>query len=189
MKQKTIKFGTLDRERVIDEVQEHYDVKLKKVGPHPKWLQDESGRNWWILGGTGDWHGIPEEMMEDEQQARVEGMLVIAQRKLTHIEAFAGLLGPLVSARDKLSWAQSRAYQFWVKMSGAHLQCVQAPDVVLERFARIPYSVKDEELEKTVATMSMDEFTTRLKDATTDELEKLIEAWKAVRDRIKLKNL
>lgn len=74
-------------------------------------------------------------------------------------------------------------------MSGAHLQCVQAPDVVLERFARIPYSVKDEELEKTVATMSMDEFTTRLKDATTDELEKLIEAWKAVRDRIKLKNL
>ena len=88
MKEKPERFDDLDRRPVIDAIQEHYGVKLQKVGSRPKWLRDASGRNWWILGGLETWHGIPEEMMEHEKCSEVEGMLVIAYKKLTKIEVF-----------------------------------------------------------------------------------------------------
>ena len=163
MKQTLGRFDNFDRNIVIGEIQEHYGVRLQKVGRRPKWLNDESGRSWWVLGGRDGWHGIPEEMMEDATQAQVEGMLVIATKNLTSIEAFAGPLGGLVSARDKLSRASQTTgdYQFTVKVSGAHMRCEQDPNVVLVRFATIPCSAEDRErnrtlndFRKTVAAMS-----------------------------------
>ena len=68
MKKSSGKFDNLARLRVIDAVHEHFDVTLKRVGRRYKWLRDESGRNWWVLGGKDDWHGIPEDMMEHEEQ-------------------------------------------------------------------------------------------------------------------------
>ena len=50
------KFDNLDRKVVIDGVQERYGVTLAKVGGRDKWRQDESGRNWCVLGGKDDWH-------------------------------------------------------------------------------------------------------------------------------------
>ena len=44
------KFGNFERGRVIEAIQMHYGVTLNKVGKRPKWQQDETGRNWWVLG-------------------------------------------------------------------------------------------------------------------------------------------
>ena len=171
MKQVVGKFDNLDRNRVIGAVQDHFSVKLEEVGRRSKWLQDESGRRWLVLGGIADWHGVPEEMMEYEIQARSEGMLVVAQKKRTYIEAFSGPLRPLFSARDKLYRAAQPnggyQYQFTVQVSRDRLLCVQAQNVVLERFTAIPWSAEDKEqaramneLEKIVKTMSREELAT-----------------------------
>lgn len=159
MKQKLGKFDDLDRNQVIKEIQEHESVDLQKVGNRPKWLRDASGRNWWVLGGRELWHGIPEEMMEHEKCSEVEGMLVIAYKKLTCIDVFKGPLGPLVSASNE---HPRRTYNFDVKASGAHMQCKEAPKLVLAKFATIPYSTEDRErdrklneFQKSVSAMSL----------------------------------
>ena len=135
MKQKPEKFDNLDRDLVIKEIQERCGVKLKKVRGGFKWLRDESGRNWWVLDGIDTWHGIPEEMMEDERRTQVEGVLVIAYKKLTSIDVFKGPLGPLVSASNGLPGATQPGsqYHFNVKPSRTRMRCIEVPKVVLFR--------------------------------------------------------
>ena len=149
------KFDNLDRNRVICSVQEHYDLNLKRVGSRPKWLRDESGRTWWVLGGKGEYHGIPEDLMEDERQARVEGMLVVAQRKVGSIDAFSGPLGPLVSTRDKLYRASRTTgdYQFVATVKDDRLVLSgRRREILLQlkRFATIPYSAEEKERDRKV---------------------------------------
>lgn len=174
MKQKPERFDDLDRRPVIDVIQEYYGVKLQKVGSRRKWLRDASGRNWWILGGLETWHGIPEEMMEHEKCSEVEGLLVIAYKKLTKIEVFKGPLGPLVSARDELP-RSAQQFHFDVEVSGTRMRCIQAPNVVLDRLDTIPYSAEDRERERnlnefrnSVSAMSHEELT-----ALMDELNRM----------------
>ena len=147
MKQKLEKFDGLDRNRVINALQEHEGINLQEVESRSKWLRDASGRNWWVLGGIGTWHGIPEEMMEDEKCSQVEGVLVIADKKLTSIDVFRGPLGPLVSASNELPRATQppREYKFNVKVSGNRMRCIEVPDAVLARIDTIPYSAEDRE--------------------------------------------
>lgn len=159
------KFDNLDRKRVIDAIEDHYVVKLDKLKQRAKWLRDGSGKTWWILGGTGDWHGIAKEMMEHEKEAQIEGMLVITEKKQTSIEVFVGPLKQLVSSRDKLfRTKETGAYQFTVKVRGDLMQCVQVPDAVLQRTLSIPHSYEDRESErrikeasKIIAALSPDE--------------------------------
>ena len=166
-----VKFDELDRECVVEKVQEHYDVKLDKVGQRPKWRRDESGRNWWVLGGVGDWNGIPKEMMEDEKQAQLEGKLVIADKKLTSIEVFVGPLSQLVSSRNKLPpTKETGAYNFNVKVSGDRMRCVEVPAVVLERIASIPYSDEDRERQR-----STDKNSKILASLTPEQLKELLD--------------
>ena len=160
------KFDNSDREEVIGRVEERYGVSLGKVGRRDKWRQDESGRNWFVLGGKDDWHGIPEEMMENERQAQIEGMLVVALKKRTCIDLFSGPLRPIVDERGKLYRAalSTGDYQFTVKSCGDHLRCSQISNLVLNRFYSIQWSAEDKErakrtkeYHKLIMTMSLEE--------------------------------
>ena len=166
MKQKFGKFDDLARNRVIDAIREHEGVKLQRVGLRTKWLRDASGRNWWVLGGRETWHGIPEEMMEDEKRSPVEGLLVIACQKRASMDVFKGPLGPLVSASDGLPRATQppRDYNFNVEVSGTRMWVKEAKDIVLARFVTIPWSADDRERDcrrhefrKLVSAMSPEE--------------------------------
>ena len=144
----TKKFGNLDRNRVIRAVEEYYDVKLEKVRRRPKWLQDESGRNWWVLGGYGDYHGVPEDMMEAELQALIAGILIIAERKLPDIEIFSGSVEKLCKNRNRPYRAGKTTgdYQFNIHTSGSRLMVTgvkTVPIVRLERIDSFSYSEED----------------------------------------------
>ena len=137
----TNRFDSLDRNRVIRAVEEYYGVKLEKVGRRRKWLQDESGRNWWILGGYGVYHGVPEEMMEAEQKALTAGMLIIAARKLTDIDIFSGSAEKLCKNRNRLYRAGKTTgdYQFNIHTSGSppRLKVTGEKNVEIVRLKRI----------------------------------------------------
>ena len=135
----TKKFDNLDRNRVIQAVEEYYGVKLERVGRRPKWLRDESGGNWWILGGSGVYHGVPEEMMEAELQASTAGMLIIAVRKLPDIEIFSGSVEQLCKNRNKLYRAGKTTgdYQFNIHTSGSRLMVMGVKTVPIVRLERI----------------------------------------------------
>lgn len=144
----TNKFDSLDRNRVIREVEEYYNVKLEKAGRRSKWLQDESGRNWWILGGYGDYHGVPEDMMEAELRDPTAGMLIIAVRKLPDIELFSGPVEQLCENRHNLYRARNTTgdYQFITSVSRNDLKITGEKDVEIVRLKRIvsfSYSEED----------------------------------------------
>ena len=113
--------------------------------------------------------------MDDESTASIEGMLVIAQKKVKNIEAFAGTLGPFVDACSELYRTQQSdgndQYQFTVEVRGDRMQCVQAPKIVLKRFTTFPYSAVERERDrnwhavmKDIAAMSHEERASLLKE-------------------------
>ena len=109
------RFQEQDRTRVVRAIEENWEIRLKKVRGYRKWLQDASGKSWWVLGGK-DWHGIPEKMMEAELENPTNGMLVVAYTgpapTTVDFEVFAGPVEPLVTARNNLSLGKvGRGYQ------------------------------------------------------------------------------
>lgn len=123
MNKPKVKFDNIDRKRVIEAVEKRYGVELKQVGRRSKWRQDKEGKNWWVIGGSVDWHGIPREMMEAEEQTPTGGMLVVActRRKeiATDMEIFVGPVEQFVKAKDKLYRNQETGdYEFGHKSSG-----------------------------------------------------------------------
>ena len=92
------KFDETDRSAVIDELGRRLGVQINRVGHRRKWLRDHSGRNYCVLGGYADWHGIPEEMMDAEVADPSDGFVVIAMRRQSDMEIFLGPLAPLVAA-------------------------------------------------------------------------------------------
>lgn len=108
------KFDETDRQAVIDMLSGHFGVRLQPVGRRTKWLRDDTGRKYWVLGGYEEWHGIPEEMMDEEVSSPSKGYIVITIRHPSTIEIFIGLLTLLVAARAHLNRASQTTgdYQF-----------------------------------------------------------------------------
>ena len=55
------------RKLVIREIEKYCEIRLTKVD-RPRWLRDDSGRNWVVLVGKGNFHAIPEAVIEHEKQ-------------------------------------------------------------------------------------------------------------------------
>lgn len=130
----TREFKKLDRERVIEAVEDHYGIKLKQIGPTPKWSRDESGRNWWVLGGIGNWHGISIKMMDDEEQNPTNGMFVFARKEsrgmAVDYRVFAGSVEQIVKAKDKLHL--TKQYYFNCKIIGDYMKIKELDDFMLK---------------------------------------------------------
>ena len=135
------KFDETDRRAAIGALSRHLGVRLRPVGRRRKWLRDDSDRSYWILGGYGEWHGVPEEMMDAEVTRSSGGSIVIALRHQSAIKLFIAALAPLVEAREKLYRASHTTgdYQFTCKERGGHLVIEQAPEVRLSELATISF--------------------------------------------------
>jgi len=97
-----------------------------------------------VLGGKDDWHGIPKEMMKDEEEGQIEGVFVLAVRKRTSVEVYVGSPSQLVSSRAELSLVADQ-YHFDFAARGNFVRCVQVPNVMLERIITFPHSNEDRE--------------------------------------------
>lgn len=98
---KTMKFDQADRRAVIRALESHLGVQLSPVGRRRKWLRDNDGRSYWVLGGYGEWHGIPEEMIDEEVKNPTTGMLVIAKRRREALQVFVGPIDPILRNRNR----------------------------------------------------------------------------------------
>jgi len=143
------KFDNQDRNPGIREIEKHYSIKLKKMSGKRKWLRDESGKNRWVLGGRGGWHGIPKEMIEDELQTPTEGMLVIAERRRSTIEVFAGPVHQLCNAKGKLHPSlDARNYTFNCRIHGDYMTVIEVPGFILRKILSTPYGEEEKEQDK-----------------------------------------
>ena len=117
------KFDEIDRKAVIRSVEKSLDVSLSLVGRRKKWLRDDSGKTYWVLGGYGEWHGIPAEMMDAEAKNPTGGFIVVAIRHRSAIQIYIGPLKEVVANRGKLLRARKTTgdYQFTYRKRGTRV--------------------------------------------------------------------
>ncbi|MEY2158657.1 MULTISPECIES: hypothetical protein [unclassified Rhodanobacter] len=161
------KFDETDRRAVVDVLSKQLGTTLAPVGSRRKWFKDEAQRSYWIIGGYEDWHGIPAEMMDAEADSPTAGILVIALRQIHEIRIYAGLLAPLVEAREKLMRAlkTSGDYQLtYTNHDYRYLVIDQAPHVVLSGISGFSFGEEEKtsvarlrEAEKLLMALPADE--------------------------------
>lgn len=89
------KFSNDEREPVIERLETLNNIKLKPIGKSKVFHKGSDGLYYCIVGGRGDWHAIPKEVMEQEKKDSSSVYLVIARWLRTKIEIYGGLLKPL----------------------------------------------------------------------------------------------
>ena len=146
---KTKRFSKFARKVLIQAVEQHHGVQLKRVKGFDRWLLDESGRNWWVLGGEL-FHGISEKMMHDEYKSKSGGKIVVGLwEDNKRIKAFAGSICPLIKVRNQFK-AGDGDYKLNFKEKGSDLVLynsnrshIRTSVLVLGLFSIIPYSAED----------------------------------------------
>ena len=167
------KFDKWDRKRVIGLIQETSGITLSAVGSRDIWFRDESGSEWWILGGKDDFHGIPREMMERESGGEPTGQLVFAQKLADSLNVYLGSVQPLVAAKHKLSRRKKdNAYLFNVVVRNDSMRIVEEPSVVLKKIGTIPHTDSDRESVKKFEDV-MKQFGSMTPDEQTKFMEEL----------------
>ena len=156
------KFDEIDRSKVIAEIEKHFGVKLAAVGKYKKFLQDATGRSYWVFGGYKDWHGISDKMLEMEKRRSTAGVLVVAKRNRTSIEIFSGQLEPLIANNRDLSHTEKGDHQFNVVIRGNSMTIKELSGLTLRKLGAAQevgpaVSAKVRELEAMFEKMSPDE--------------------------------
>ena len=156
------KFDETDRGKVISEVERHFDTKLSRVGNYRKFLQDPSGKSYWVFGGYDDWHGITSDMLQEEQTRATDGVLVVAKRHKSAIDIFSGPLKPLIANCRDLSHTQAGDYQFNISIRGNSMTIKEVPVLTLRKLGAsqevgLAVSHKLKEAEAMLAKMSPEE--------------------------------
>ena len=165
------KFDKWDRKSIVALIQETFGVTLSAVGRRDIWLRDESGAEWWILGGKGYWHAIPREMMDSERVGEPTGQFVIARKLTDSLDVYVGSLQPLIAEKHSLR-TRKTAYQFNVDAKRDSMRVVEAPSVVLKKIGTIPHTDSDRESAKNAAKVA-----NLLKSLSPDERDKLLKKW------------
>lgn len=114
-------------------MEQHFGTKLSRVGKYRKFLQDPSGKSYWVFGGYEDWHGITSDMLKEEQSRATDGVLVVAKRHKSTIDIFAGPLNPLIANSRDLSHTQTGDYQFNIAVRGNSLTIKEIPALTLRK--------------------------------------------------------
>ncbi|QJT08576.1 hypothetical protein [Oceanidesulfovibrio marinus] len=166
------KFSNQDRQFVIKGIERCYNIDLRPVGRRSKWLKDSTGKNYFILGGIGKWHGIPEEMMDAEVNSPSTGILAIAILFTKAIAVYASDMSALIKSRDQLYRASKTTgdYQFTYKFQLATLELNPAPEVKLSLLNVIDYDKP--QIERQKAIKSLHQMISRLTPEQCEELLK-----------------
>ena len=65
------RFDNIDRKHVIATLERSFGSRLEKVGKRDIYLKNSADVRFVVLGGNEDWHGIPDDVIEDVEGAEV----------------------------------------------------------------------------------------------------------------------
>lgn len=139
------KFDELDRAPTVRAIEQQFGVRLSKIGARQKYLLDEAGMPYVVLGGYDDWHGIPKDILVDARK-RPAGKLIVAKRLPSKICVYCGPLTKLLDNEHKLATNAAGERQFNLGWIDGHPHIKEVRDLRLELVTEISYS--DEAKEK-----------------------------------------
>lgn len=173
----TIKFDNTDRRHVVDILAEHVGSRLSRVGSRHIYLKDESNNRYVVLGGTDDWHGIPDDIIEDIEENHRDSNLVVAVKNRTSLRIYWGEIEPLLRSLGNLPRPGNNKYTFHVDERHTHLSIREARDVTLEFLKEVPHSETDRtqskskaETEKLIDGLTLEEKQALLRDLKDDDI-------------------
>jgi hypothetical protein len=169
-----LKFDECDRQKVISAIENHFGVTLAPISGRRKFLEDRSGKIYWLLGGYEDWHGIPKEMFLLENKRKADGLLVIAKRYKSKIDIYTGKLNILIESERRLSHTKTGDLQFNITIRNNHMYINEVYGYFLHKIDSIVFS--DEENKKAKNSSSAIKIIRRLShDKRQALLEKLLQ--------------
>ncbi|MDP3030278.1 MAG: hypothetical protein Q8O04_12485 [Deltaproteobacteria bacterium] len=164
----TIKFDNIDRLHVIKAIETEFGSKLSKVGRRHIFLKNTDNIYFVILGGYGDWHAIPDDVIEQIEKTE-EKQLVIAIRKPQIVKIYHCDMQKFLEQKDKYNRPGNNKFTFNIDEFSSFARIRQAKSVSLDLLAVVSYKISDREsLEKREAVVKI------LKQMTEAERSDLI---------------
>lgn len=133
---KTKSFTSDDRTRVLERLQEVQKTRLTPADKR-RLFRDDAGKHYFVIGGTGTWHGIGAPAMPALLNAG-DGALVIAKKYRTHIDVCVGPLREFVANFHHLPRKKDGAATFHTVFEGDGLRIQEIPGVFLNLAFNIP---------------------------------------------------
>lgn len=141
------KFDEHDRQKVIVAIEQHFGISLKKIGSYRKYLSDQHGRRYIVLGGYEDWHGISRNIFDEEEATLGDTTLIIGKRSKTHIEIYSGSFQPLLDSKAHLAKTEDQ-YVFNLQSSTSGITVREVPNLRLRRLGEAKYSLEENQTER-----------------------------------------
>ena len=133
-----MKFDENCQRRIIRDLQRNRGVELRKVGAARKYLVDDRGVRYIVLGGADYGHEIPRSIFEAEERASGNTLLVIAMLDGNSLDIFTGPFRPLLEHKNRLRIDKDN-YVFHVHRFTARLLVREVPWLELTQMGqRIP---------------------------------------------------
>ena len=173
----TIKFDNTDRRHVVEILEKELGSRLLRVGRRHIYLKSEAGDRYVVLGGTDDWHGIPDDVMDDVEQNYPQSNLVVAVKNRSSLKIYWGEISPLLKFLGDLDRPGNNKYTFHVDERHTHLSIREVRDVTLEFLKEVPHSETDRtqskskaETEKLIDGLTLEEKQALLRDLKDDDI-------------------
>lgn len=142
------RFGDAERSRAVYELEKALNVKLIPIRPYKKWLRDNDGNRYCLVGGYGDWHGIPSEVLSPQQE-RGKTQLVVVRMLKDKAELYIGPLDPLVENKHMLPRSSGGEYHFNIRSaSGGCLRIMELSGYSLKKILEFPCLALEKEDDK-----------------------------------------
>ena len=164
------------RKLVIREIEKSCEVTLMKTGRR-KWLRDDSGRNWVVLVGKGNWHAIPEDVIAHEKQQDSDrcGVICMALLKSATIDVFQGHIKNFVRAIEtrNISLDSRGHYHFNYEIKGNKMIVREDYTVIMDKIVTIPYG-EEERRQNMEYNQEQAKLNRILQNMSVDEIEEML---------------
>jgi len=138
------RFDNTDRKHVVSTLENLFGSQLHRVGDRHIYLRNSDDVRFVVLGGNEDWHGIPDEVIEDIRSAR-EKHLIIAIKKRDSIIIYETEMTELLAQTGLLNRPGGNKYSFNIDERPWCVRIRQAPAVTLKLLTEIDYTSSDRE--------------------------------------------
>jgi len=162
------KFANVDRRCVIRELEQRRGIRLSAIERKSVWQRDQTGGEYLIIGGRGDWHGIPLDVVPAKRDAHQEAHFIFCDLAEEAIRVFEGDLRHLLRNADRLHASQT-TLSFNLSRATGRLGIAELPGFYLTRIFDIPYANSQRERQR-----AMDPLFTAIPKMSDDEKRHLL---------------
>jgi hypothetical protein len=131
------KFTNQDRKLVLKELEKIQRTSLLSTPNSRKLFSDKNGKFYCIFGGTGDWHGISESLMNQLEAHSSTTLLVVAKKYSTRIDLCVSTAEKMVKNKAKMPRTQTNGYQFHLVAEEDGFHVTEIPRVQLKKISEI----------------------------------------------------